>query len=235
MLDFNGVSISYGAVRAVSELSFAIEPGETVALIGANGAGKSSILKAIMGIAPIRHGSIVFENGKLDGLRTFQVVRRGIGYSPEGRRVFAATSVIENLHAGGHILPRPQVPARLAQVLDYFPRLRERAHQASGSLSGGEQQMLAIGRALMSRPRLLLLDEPTLGLAPVMVQHIGEVIRTVQAAEGFAVLVAEQNAVWALKLAGRGIVLEVGHKKFQGRSQELAQDPVVRAAYLGTD
>jgi branched-chain amino acid transport system ATP-binding protein len=235
LLEFSGVSITYGAVRAVTDLSFAVSAGETVALIGSNGAGKSSILKAIMSIAPIRSGAITFESGGLNGLRTYQVARRGIGYSPEGRRVFAATSVIENLHAGGHTLPKSAVPARLEQVLDYFPRLRERADQTAGSLSGGEQQMLAIGRALMGRPRLLLLDEPTLGLAPVMVQRIGEVIRTVQAAEGFAVLVAEQNAVWALKLASRAIVLEIGHLKLQGRSQDLAQDPAVKGAYLGTD
>ncbi len=235
MLEVRDISINYGAVRAVSSLTFGVNADETVALIGANGAGKSSILKAIMGIAGIVGGSITLAGDRLDGLATFQVVRRGVGYSPEGRRVFTATSVLENLHAGAHILPKRDVGPRLEQVLGYFPRLKERANQLAGSLSGGEQQMLAIGRALMSRPRLLLLDEPTLGLAPVMVQRIGEVIREIQEAEKLAVLVAEQNATWVLKLASRGVVLEVGHKRFEGSSAEMAHDPSVRQAYLGIE
>lgn len=235
MLEFKDVSVNYGAIRAVSNVSFGVKPDETVALIGANGAGKSSILKAIVGIAATKSGSISFEGNKIDGLATYQIIRKGVGFSPEGRRVFAATSVIENLNAGGHTLPKADVAARQEQVLGYFPRLRERASQLAGSLSGGEQQMLAIGRALMSRPRLLLLDEPTLGLAPVMVQRIGDVIREVQRAEKLAVLLAEQNAVWALRLASRGIVLEVGNKRFEGSSSELTSDLSVRQAYLGID
>lgn len=235
MLEFKDVSVNYGAIRAVSNVSFGVKPDETVALIGANGAGKSSILKAIVGIAATKSGSISFEGNKIDGLATYQIIRKGVGFSPEGRRVFAATSVIENLNAGGHTLPKADVAARQEQVLGYFPRLRERASQLAGSLSGGEQQMLAIGRALMSRPRLLLLDEPTLGLAPVMVQRIGDVIREVQRAEKLAVLLAEQNAVWALRLASRGIVLEVGNKRFEGSSSELTSNSSVRQAYLGID
>ncbi len=233
MLELKDVSINYGAVRAVSNVSFSVNPDETVALIGANGAGKSSIMKAIVGIAATKSGTILFEGNKLDGLATYRVVRQGVGFSPEGRRVFAETSVLENLHAGGHTLPKADVPARLEQVLGYFPRLRERAGQLAGSLSGGEQQMLAIGRALMSRPRLLLLYEPTLGLAPVMVQRIGDVIREVQRAEKLAVLLAEQNAVWALRLASRGIVPEVGHKRFEGSSSDLKSNSSVQQAYLG--
>src|SRR5690606_16537801 len=148
---------------------------------------------------------------------------------------FTETSVLENLHAGAHILPKSDVAPRLEQVLGYFPRLKERANQLAGSLSGGEQQMLAIGRALMSRPRLLLLDEPTLGLAPVMVQRVGEGMREGQPVVLLAGLVAEQDATWALKLGSRGVVLEGGHKRFEGSSAELAHDPNVRQAYLGID
>jgi len=233
LLELDGIVACYGAIRATHGVSFQVAEGEVVALVGANGAGKSSTLKAIIGLVPLAEGRIRFDGAVISGLRPYEVVRRGIAFSPEGRRVFAATSVRENLEAGAHSLKRGAVGGRLEQVFGYFPRLRERAGQMAGSLSGGEQQMLAIGRALMSRPRLLLLDEPSLGLAPVIVQRIGALIGEIQRSEQLAVVLAEQNSVWALRLASRGLVLEVGRVKLEGSAEELRANDYVRRAYLG--
>src|SRR5665213_2444444 len=168
LLEIEAIDVFYGRVQATRRVSFGVDNNEVLTLIGSNGAGKSSILKSIIGAAAIRNGHIGFDGSTISGLRTYEIIRRGIAYSPEGRRVFNALSVRDNLMAGGHSIPRAAVPHRLGQVYEYFPRLKERATQPAGSLSGGEQQMLAIGRALMAKPRLLLLDEPSLGLAPVM-------------------------------------------------------------------
>ena len=233
LLTVDNLHVVYGHVRATQGLSFSLNDGEIIAAIGSNGAGKSSTLKAIMGMAKIQLGSIMLWDKSITGLMPHEIVRKGVGFSPEGRRVFPGVSVLDNLMAGGHVLPRPAINARLEQILTYFPRLRERRKQLAGSLSGGEQQMLAIGRALMSRPHLLLLDEPTLGLAPVITQHIGEVIRDIQKAENLAVVLAEQNAVWALKVANRGVVLERGRIKISDDSSALSQSSFVRKAYLG--
>jgi branched-chain amino acid transport system ATP-binding protein len=233
LLEIKDLVAVYGNVRATHGISMTVEENEIVALVGANGAGKSSTLKSIMGLVNVGSGSIRFSGEDLAGVPPYGMTKRGLALSPEGRRVFTATSVHENLLAGAHILKGAAIGERLEQILSYFPRLRERMKQTAGSLSGGEQQMLAIGRALMSRPRLLLLDEPSLGLAPVMVQRIGELIREIQSKEHLAVILAEQNANWALKLADRGIAVEVGRVKFEGGSQTLRDNPEIKRAYLG--
>ncbi len=234
LLEVDGTCATYGTVAVTHDISFAVETNEIVALVGANGAGKSSTLMAILGMVRLIAGRIRFAGSDIAGLAPHEIVRRGIALSPEGRRVFAATSVHENLMAGAHTLRKADIQERLEQVLAYFPRLRERFRQMAGSLSGGEQQMLAIGRALMSRPRLLMLDEPSLGLAPVMVQRIGELLREIQSREQLAVILAEQNVNWALKLASRGLTIEVGHVKLTGSASELRNNDYVRKAYLGT-
>jgi branched-chain amino acid transport system ATP-binding protein len=233
LLELKDTVAVYGTVRATHGISLTVEENEIVALVGANGAGKTSTLKAIMGIVRLESGSIRFDGQDITGSQPYEVVKRGIALSPEGRCVFAATSVHDNLLAGAHTLPRAMAAERLEQILVYFPRLRERAKQQAGNLSGGEQQMLALGRALMSRPRLLLLDEPSLGLAPVMVQRIGQLIHEVQSHERLAVVLAEQNAQWALKIATRGIAVEVGSVKLMGASEDLRRNAEIRRAYLG--
>jgi len=233
LLALDRIEVRYGPIYGTHEVSLSLEQGETVALVGANGAGKSSTLKAIMGMAPVARGAITFEGESLLGKRPSDMVRRGIGYSPEGRRVFGQLTVRENLEVGGITVAKAAMAERMEQVFHYFPRLRERASQRAGSLSGGEQQMLAIGRALMSRPRVFLLDEPSLGLAPVIVERIGEIIAEIQKSEGLAVVLAEQNAVWALSIAGRAAILELGRVVAQGSAEQLQADPEVQRAYLG--
>ncbi|TWT15738.1 ABC transporter ATP-binding protein [Reyranella sp. CPCC 100927] len=233
LLEVDGTCATYGTVAVTHDVSFTVEANEIVALVGANGAGKSSTLMAILGMVRLIAGRIRFAGNDITGLAPHAIVRQGIALSPEGRRVFAATSVHENLMAGAHTLRKADIQERLEQVLTYFPRLRERFRQMAGSLSGGEQQMLAIGRALMSRPKLLMLDEPSLGLAPVMVQRIGELLREIQSREQLAVILAEQNVNWALKLASRGLTIEVGHVKLTGSASELRNNDYVRKAYLG--
>ena len=225
--------VTYGPIVGTDGVSLALEPGETVALIGANGAGKSSTLKAVLGMASYARGRIALDGVDLKGLKASEVVRRGVGYSPEGRRVFAQLSVLDNLKVGAISRARAELPDRLARVYGYFPLLEERARQRAGNLSGGEQQMLAIGRALMSRPAVLMLDEPSLGLAPVIVERIGDILRDIQAREGLAVLLAEQNATWALALASRAVILDRGKVKMTGAAAALLDDPEVRRAYLG--
>ncbi|WJR79157.1 ABC transporter ATP-binding protein [Bradyrhizobium sp. NP1] len=233
LLEIRELVAVYGNVRATHGISVTVEEHEILALVGSNGAGKSSTLKAVMGLVQIASGTIRLDGEDISGRPPYSMARRGIAFSPEGRRVFVETSVHENLLAGAHVLKAAAATERLEQILTYFPRLRERLKQAAGSLSGGEQQMLAIGRALMSRPRLLLLDEPSLGLAPVMVQRIGELIREIQSRERLAVVLAEQNANWALKLADRGLAIEVGRVRFEGASRELRDNAEIRRAFLG--
>jgi branched-chain amino acid transport system ATP-binding protein len=199
----------------------------------AHGGGKSSTLKAILGMVAVGSGRIAWHGDSLAGQRPNQVMRRGIGYSPEGRRVFTHLSVEENLLVGGHTRSASDNAGRMAQMFGYFPRLQERRRQLAGNLSGGEQQMLAIGRALMSRPKLFLLDEPSLGLAPIIVERIGEILLEIQAREGLAVVLAEQNAYWALGLANRAVIIELGRSSAEGNAAELMQDQRIRTAYLG--
>ena len=234
LLELDDVEVTYGSVRATHGISLTVEEGETLALVGSNGAGKSSTLKAIMGMAPVSRGRVRMNGADVTGLKPSQVVRRGVGYAPEGRRVFPLLSVLDNLRTGAFTLPRARFKSRLEQMYSYFPRLQERAGQLCGSLSGGEQQMLAIARALMSCPRLFLLDEPSLGLAPVIVQRIGQLISEIQRAEGLAVILAEQNALWAMGLAQRTAVIDLGRIKLEGPSEVLRHNEDVRRAYLGT-
>ncbi len=232
-LVIESLKVTYGPIVGTDGVALSLEAGETVALIGANGAGKSSTLKAVLGVATYARGRITLDGADLKGLRPSQVVRRGVGYAPEGRRVFAQLSVIDNLKVGAISRDSAELPERLSRIYDYFPRLRERAKQAAGNLSGGEQQMLAIARALMSRPSVLMLDEPSLGLAPAIIERIGEILREIQASEGLAVLLAEQNASWALEVARRAVILDVGRVRMTGDAAALRDDPAVRKAYLG--
>ena len=232
MLEFSNVNTFYGKIQALHNLSLQVGQGEIVTLIGANGAGKSTLLMTLCGDPRAASGSIKFEGEELVGQSTPDIIRKGIAVSPEGRRVFARLTVEENLAMGDFFGKTDERQARMDYVLGLFPRLKERFAQRAGTMSGGEQQMLAIGRALMSRPRLLLLDEPSLGLAPIIIQKIFETIAQLRA-EGVTVFLVEQNANQALKLADRGYVLENGHIVMQGPGEELLADPRVRDAYLG--
>ena len=224
---------SYGGIQAVRSITFHVNQGEMVALIGANGAGKTSTLKAISRVIDAVGGDVHFCGKKIDQIAPHDIIRQGIALVPEGRGVFPRLTVAENLAMGAFLRnDKPEIAADLEKIYGYFPRLKERASQLAGTLSGGEQQMLAIGRALMSRPKLLLLDEPSMGLAPIMVQKIFEVIRIV-AAEGMTILLIEQNAKLALESSQRGYVMESGEITLTGDSAQLLNDPKVRAAYLG--
>ncbi len=233
MLEVTGLRVAYGGIQAVRSITFHVSAGETVALIGANGAGKTSTLKALARVLDAAGGDVHFCGEKISRIAPHHIVRKGIALVPEGRGVFPRLSVLENLHMGAFIRhDAAEVERDLQRVFTYFPRLKERDSQLAGTLSGGEQQMLAIGRALMSRPKLLLLDEPSMGLAPIMVQKIFEVVRAV-AADGMTILLIEQNAKLALESSQRGYVMESGEITLHGESAQLLDDPKVRAAYLG--
>ncbi len=233
LLEVDAIDASYGRVRALHGVSLHVDEGEIVTLIGANGAGKTTTLRAISGLTRVGRGAIRFAGDDVTGRAPNEIVRRGIGHAPEGRRVFSRMTVRENLELGAYTRSsRAECNADLERVLDVFPRLRERVGQKSGTLSGGEQQMLAIGRALMSRPRLLMLDEPSLGLSPILVATIFSVIREIRE-RGTTVLLIEQNAQQALAIADRGYVLEVGEIAFSDSAVNLLASDRVRAAYLG--
>ncbi|HEX2441737.1 MAG TPA: ABC transporter ATP-binding protein [Methylomirabilota bacterium] len=233
MLQVSDLGVVYGQRRALDGLSLTVAPGEIVTLLGANGSGKSTTLRAISGLVHASRGEIRWQGHELTRLPADAIVALGIGHVPEGRDIFPEFTVLENLLVGAHTVASREVPSRLDAAYALFPVLAERRRQRAGTLSGGEQQMLAMARALMARPRLLLLDEPSLGLAPRLVTEIFKVIRTVNA-EGVTVLLVEQNARAALALAARGYVLETGRLAATGTSAELARDPKVRAAYLGS-
>jgi len=233
MLEVEGLAAGYGDLLAVRSVSLSVQAGECVALVGANGAGKTTTLRALSGLIPIRAGRAVFQGHSLSGLASRDVVALGLAHVPEGRQVFTALSVRENLEMGAQApMARSVRGESLAQVFALFPRLREREGQAAGTLSGGEQQMLAIGRGLMARPRLLLLDEPSLGLAPLAVRHILEIVSTVNR-QGTTILLVEQNVRRALALCGRGYVIENGEITLSGSRDELLRSAHVRQAYLG--
>jgi branched-chain amino acid transport system ATP-binding protein len=232
MLEIEDLSVAYGQRRALDGVSLSVREGEIVTLLGANGSGKSTTLRAISGLVRPRRGRIVYRGRDLAAASPDAIVAAGIGHVPEGRDIFGEFSVRENLLVGAHTTPRRQVEARLAEAYAAFPVLRERQAQRAATLSGGEQQMLAIARALIARPHLLLLDEPSLGLAPRLVIEIFRVIERINR-DGVTVLLVEQNARRALALAGRGYVLEIGRVAVSGPSAELAADPRIRAAYLG--
>jgi branched-chain amino acid transport system ATP-binding protein len=231
VLELRGLHVSYGAIEAVKGIDLVVDEGEVVTLLGANGAGKTTTLQAVSGLLSPRQGEIRFHDERIDGLAPHEVVALGIGHAPEGRRVFPLMSVLENLQMGAYRFRR--VPKEdLDRVFHLFPVLAERRTQVAGTLSGGEQQMLAIGRALMARPSLLLLDEPSMGLAPLIVAQIFDIIREINT-QGTTVLLVEQNAAQALKLATRGYVLETGTIVMSAPAPELLSNPRVRAAYLG--
>jgi branched-chain amino acid transport system ATP-binding protein len=233
LLEVTGVSAGYGAVQALSDVSLHVGRGEIVTLIGANGAGKSTLLMTLCGAPRARAGRILLDGEDITRLPTHQIMRRGVAQSPEGRRIFPRMTVRENLIMGAEALSRGAAGPRLDQVFALFPRLKERLGQRGGTLSGGEQQMLAIGRALMSDPRLLLLDEPSLGLAPLVVRQIFGAIRALNRETGLTVLLVEQNANLALRLAHRGYVLVTGRITMAGTGAELLARPEIRDAYLG--
>jgi len=233
VLEVTGLHVAYGGIQAVRSITFHVNEGETVALIGANGAGKTSTLKALSRVIDAVGGDVHFCGEKITRIAAHDIIRRGIALVPEGRGVFPRLTVAENLAMGAFVRnDKAAIADDMEIVFSYFPRLKERIAQLAGTLSGGEQQMLAIGRALMSRPRLLLLDEPSMGLAPIMVQKIFEVIRAV-AAQGMTILLIEQNAKLALETSQRGYVMESGEITFNGDAKNLLDDPKVRAAYLG--
>lgn len=233
MLEVENLNVYYGAIHALKGISFHLERGEIVALIGGNGAGKSTTLNTISGLLRPREGKVTFNNEDLTIVPPQNIVRRGVIHVPEGRRIFPKLTVQENLEMGAYIYDdRAQIEEDMESVMKRFPRLRERRKQFGGTLSGGEQQMLAIARGLMSRPTLLLLDEPSMGLSPILVEQIFEIIREINA-QGVSILLVEQNAQMALSIADRGYVLETGRVTLEGNAQDLLEDPMVIEAYLG--
>ncbi len=233
LLEVEDVRTAYGSIEALKGVSLTVEEGEVVTLIGSNGAGKSTTLRSICGLTPARSGTIRFAGTDITRTSTQEIVGAGIALSPEGRHCFARMTVRENLDLGAHQRRGPKIAEDLERVFELFPRLHERQRQKAGTMSGGEQQMLAIGRALMARPRLLLLDEPSMGIAPILVQRIYETIGEINRG-GVAILLVEQNANYALRIAGRGYVLETGRIALSAPSAELRDDPEVQRAYLGT-
>jgi branched-chain amino acid transport system ATP-binding protein len=233
MLTLENISVNYGAIEALNGISMHVGQGEVVTLIGANGAGKTTTLRTITGLLAPRSGRVLYEDEEISGLPTHKLVARGISMSPEGRGVFANLTVRENLQMGAYLKKnKREIAEDMERAYTMFPRLKERQAQKAGTLSGGEQQMLAMGRALMSRPRLLLLDEPSLGLAPLVVHTIFQAIEDIRS-EGTTILLVEQNANAALRHSNRAYVLETGQIVMEGSSQDLAADPRIKEAYLG--
>ena len=231
LLEIKDLRVSYGGIEALKGISFHVEEGQIVTLIGANGAGKSTTLRAISGLAPVKSGTILYDGQAINGLNPQKIVSMGVGMVPEGRRVFPNLTVLENLKIGAY-LRRDDLKHDIEYVYSLFPRLRERSWQMAGTLSGGEQQMLAVGRALMMKPRILMMDEHSLGLAPLVIRDIFEIIKTLHA-QGMTILLVEQNANAALKVADYAFVLQTGMMGVQGTGAELLDNPEVKAAYLG--
>ena len=231
ILEIKNLSVSYGGIEAIKNISLDVEAGSIVTLIGSNGAGKSSTLRSIAGIVKAKSGEVLFEGENILGLSLDQIVKRGVTLVPEGRRVFPNLTVAENLHVGAY-LRKDDIKPDLEYVYELFPRLKERSWQFAGTLSGGEQQMLAVGRAMMARPKLIMMDEPSLGLAPLIVQGIFDIIRTINKA-GITVLLIEQNANMALKVADYAYVMQTGEITLSGTGAELLENEEVKEAYLG--
>ncbi len=234
LLEVTDLRVAYGAIEAIKGISLVVEEGQVVTLIGTNGAGKTTTLRTLSGLLRPVSGDIIFDGQRLDELKAHEIVTKGVAHSPEGRRIFPLMTVEENLELGAYSRKGEGVVADVQAVFERFPKLQERRAQKAGTLSGGEQQMLAIGRALMSRPRLLMLDEPSMGLAPIMIQLIFETIAELKAG-GTTILLVEQNASAALALADYGYVLETGKVVLEGLGQDLLVDENVRKAYLGED
>ena len=233
LLELKALEVAYGGIHAVKGIDLVVQQGELVCLIGANGAGKTTTLKGITGLQPVKSGTVSYEGSDVTGRPAFELVRKGLSMVPEGRGVFGALTIEENLAMGAYSrTDRNEIRRDIERVFDLFPRLKERRKQTAGTLSGGEQQMLAMARAIMSRPKLLLLDEPSMGLAPLMVQKVFETVLAI-AREGVTILLIEQNARLALEVSNRGYVMESGTITLSGDARQLLSDPKVRAAYLG--
>ena len=232
LLKVDDINVYYGAIHAIKGVSFHVDEGEIVTLIGANGAGKSTTLQTVSGLLRSKTGSITFEGQNISNVQAHKLVEHGLAHVPEGRRIFLQMTVEENLEMGAYTQPKGNTAASLERVYEQFPRLKERQRQIAGTLSGGEQQMLAMGRALMSKPKLLMLDEPSMGLAPILVEQIFQIIRDLHKA-GTTILLVEQNAQMALSVANRAYVLETGKITLSGTGEELIHSDEVRKAYLG--
>ena len=238
LLEVKGLCVNYGRIEAIRDITFTVEEGEIVTLIGANGAGKTTTMKTISGLRPVRAGTVIFDGQDITDMPSHERPVLGISQSPEGRGCFVGMSVMENLEMGTYARPdrknKVTIKNDLDRVFELFPRLKERTNQAAGSMSGGEQQMLAMGRALMAKPKLLLLDEPSMGLAPKLIQQIFDIVTEINS-QGTTVLLVEQNAAQALKRSHRAYILETGEIVREGTGKALAADPAVKAAYLGGD
>ena len=238
LLEVKGLCVNYGRIEAIRDISFTVDEGEIVTLIGANGAGKTTTMKTISGLRPVRAGTVIFDGQDITDMPSHARPVLGISQSPEGRGCFVGMSVMENLEMGTYARPdrknKATIKNDLDRVFELFPRLKERTNQAAGSMSGGEQQMLAMGRALMAKPKLLLLDEPSMGLAPKLIQQIFDIVTEINS-QGTTVLLVEQNAAQALKRSHRAYILETGEIVREGTGKALAADPAVKAAYLGGD
>ena len=232
LLKVTGLKVAYGGIQAVKGVEFEVRQGELVSLIGANGAGKTTTLKAVTGLQPIAVGEVQYLGRSIKGQGAWELAKQGLVMVPEGRGTFTRMTIVENLQMGAYIRKDDEIEADVEKVFGLFPRLKERAKQLAGTMSGGEQQMLAMGRALMARPKVLLLDEPSMGLSPIMVEKIFEVVDDIHR-QGVTVLLVEQNASRALQLANRGYVMESGLITMTGQGEDLLNDPKVRAAYLG--
>ncbi|BEV52592.1 Branched-chain amino acid transport ATP-binding protein LivF [Burkholderia cenocepacia KC-01] len=233
MLKIKGLQVNYGGIQAVKGVDMEVRQGELVTLIGANGAGKTTTMKAITGLKPYSAGDIEYEGKSIKGIPSHELLKRGLAMVPEGRGIFARMSIIENMQMGAYLRnDNEQIKKDVDRMFGFFPRLKERATQLAGTLSGGEQQMLAMSRAILSKPKLLLLDEPSMGLSPIMVEKIFEVVREISK-EGITVLLVEQNARLALQAADRGYVMDSGTVTMEGDAKQMLDDPKVRAAYLG--
>jgi branched-chain amino acid transport system ATP-binding protein len=233
IIELRDIYVNYGKIQAVRGVSFELDDGSIVALMGSNGAGKSTILKAIIGLKELSKGEILFAGNKVSGKSTPEMVRMGVALCPEGRRIFPEMTVMKNLIVGAYLRKdEAEIKRQLEEIYEHFPILGERRYQRGGSLSGGEQQMLAIGRALMAGPKLLLLDEPSLGLAPLMVQEVGTIIKNILE-RGMSIILAEQNALWSLELSQYGFIMETGKIVMQGSYEELVKNNYIMEAYLG--
>lgn len=233
LLKVDNLNVNYGVIHAIKDISFEVEEGEIVALIGANGAGKTSTMHAISGLLNSKTGVITFDGKDISKMPAHKIIAQGLAQVPEGRRIFAQLSVEENLEMGAYLRKDKQINADMQHIYELFPRLKERKKQLAGTLSGGEQQMLAMGRALMSKPKLLLLDEPSMGLSPILVNEIFQIIKDINEKDGVTVLLVEQNANKALSIADHAYVLEIGEITISGKASEVAANPKVREAYLG--
>lgn len=232
LLKVSGINAYYNSIHALYDISFHVDEGEIVTLIGANGAGKSTTLKTISGLLRSQTGSVVFENKDISKMPAYKISELGLAHVPEGRRIFSQLTVQENLEMGAYTQDKSSIPGSLDKVYSLFPRLKERKRQIAGTLSGGEQQMLAMGRALMSKPKLMMLDEPSMGLAPILVQEVFDIVRNLHEA-GTTILLVEQNAQMALSIADRGYVLESGKIVIEDDAKKLANNQMVKKAYLG--